>query len=93
MNAPEDLPIYPIRTAATLTGVPARRIRSWEVEYRLLSPARTRGGHRLYSSRDIALIRRIRHLMETESVPPRGIKARLESQSGARVEAKAPDSV
>jgi MerR family transcriptional regulator/heat shock protein HspR len=93
MTAPEDLPIYPIRTAAALTGVPARRIRSWEVEYRLVSPARTRGGHRLYSSRDIALIRRIRHLMEAESVPPRGIKARLESQSGARVEAKAPDSV
>ncbi|HEX9246693.1 MAG TPA: MerR family transcriptional regulator [bacterium] len=90
MKAPEDLPIYPIRTAAALTGVPARRIRSWEVEYRLLSPARTKGGHRLYSSRDIALIRRIRHLMETEGVPARGINARLESQSGARVEAKGP---
>ena len=89
----EDLPIYPIRTAAALTGVPARRIRSWEVEYRLLTPARTRGGHRLYSSRDVALIKRIRHLMETEGVPPRGIKARLESQPGARVEAKAPDAL
>ncbi|TMI88030.1 MAG: MerR family transcriptional regulator [Bacillati bacterium ANGP1] len=92
MNAPEDLPVYPIRTAAALTGVAARRIRSWEVEYRLLRPARTKGGHRLYSTRDIGLIRRIRHLMEAEGVPPRGIKARLETQSGARVEAKAPDS-
>ena len=92
MNAPEDLPVYPIRTAAALTGVPARRIRSWEVEYRLLRPARTKGGHRLYSTRDIGLIRRIRYLMEAERVPPRGIKARLETQSGARVEPKAPDS-
>ncbi len=56
MNAPEDLPIYPIRTAAALTGVPTRQIRSWEGEDGLLRPARTQGGHRLYSTRDTRLI-------------------------------------
>jgi len=53
----EHVPIYRIQTVSALTGVPARRIRNWEDEYKLLSPARTKGGHRLYSARDVGLIR------------------------------------
>lgn len=80
MNGPEDLPIYPIRTAAALTGVPARRLRSWEIEYQLIRPARTKGGHRLYSVRDLRLVQRIRQMIDEEGMSPQGIRAWLESQ-------------
>lgn len=78
--APEDLPIYPIRTVASLTGVDARRLRSWEAEYQLIQPARTKGGHRLYSARDLRLIQRIRRLVDEEGMSLQGIKAWLSAQ-------------
>jgi DNA-binding transcriptional MerR regulator len=49
---------YPIGMVATLTGLPADVIRAWERRYGLPRPARTVGGHRLYSPREVALLRR-----------------------------------
>ncbi|TMI83503.1 MAG: MerR family transcriptional regulator [Bacillati bacterium ANGP1] len=67
MKPSDDLPIYPIRTVASLSGVDARRLRSWEVEYQLLRPARTKGGHRLYSTRDLRLV----HQVDGDETTPR----------------------
>jgi len=75
----EDIAIYSIGTASALTGVPGRRIRSWETEHNLLHPARTRGGHRLYSTRDVKLIREIRRLVVEEGLSLQQVKARLEA--------------
>lgn len=77
----DDLPIYPIRTVASLTGVDARRLRSWESEYHLLEPARSKGGHRLYSPRDLRLVHMIRRLVDQEGMSLQGIKAYLAVQS------------
>ena len=76
----DDLPIYPIRTVASLTGVDARRLRSWESEYHLLEPARSKGGHRLYSPRDLQLVHLIRRLVDQEGMSLQGIKAFLAAQ-------------
>jgi len=76
----DDLPIYPIRTVASLTGVDARRLRSWESEYHLLDPARSKGGHRLYSPRDLRLVHLIRRLVDQEGMSLQGIKAFLAAQ-------------
>jgi DNA-binding transcriptional MerR regulator len=76
----DDLPIYPIRTVASLTGVDARRLRSWESEYHLLEPARSKGGHRLYSPRDLRLVNLIRRLVDQEGMSLQGIKAFLAAQ-------------
>lgn len=76
-----DLPIYPIRTVARLTGVDARRIRAWESQYGLLRPARTRGGHRLFSQRDLELIRRIKRLIDEEGLRLQGVRMLLEAES------------
>lgn len=76
----DDLPIYPIRTVASLTGVDARRLRSWESEYHLLEPARSKGGHRLYSPRDLRLVHLIRRLVDQEGMSLQGIKAFLAAQ-------------
>ena len=80
MTTSDDLPIYPIRTVASLSGVDARRLRSWEVEYQLLRPARTKGGHRLYSTRDLRLVQCIRRLVEEEGMSLQGVRAWLAAQ-------------
>lgn len=80
MKTSDDLPIYPIRTVASLSGVDARRLRSWEVEYQLLRPARTKGGHRLYSTRDLRLVQCIRRLVEEEGMSLQGVRAWLAAQ-------------
>src|SRR6476661_3974138 len=53
-------PIYNTRAVVRRTGVPADTFRAWERRYGVPSPQRTAGGHRLYSDRDIAIIRWLR---------------------------------
>ncbi|HEX5637561.1 MAG TPA: MerR family transcriptional regulator [Gammaproteobacteria bacterium] len=55
--------LYPIRTLAELTGVPAITLRAWERRYGLLKPQRTPKGHRLYSTQDIELIKNVVNLL------------------------------
>jgi DNA-binding transcriptional MerR regulator len=78
-QAANDVPIYRIQTVSVLTGIPARRLRNWEDEYKLLSPARTTGGHRLYSARDVELIRQINHLVKDGGLSLLAVKAWLEA--------------
>lgn len=57
-------PVYPIRTAARMADVHPRRLRAWERQNGLLSPARTDGGHRLFSEEDVERIRQIKALVD-----------------------------
>ncbi len=76
----EDVPIYRIQTVSVLTGVPARRIRRWETDHELLRPARTKGGHRLYSIRDVKRLRDIRRLLTEEGMSLQAVSAWLNAQ-------------
>lgn len=76
---PDALRMFPIRTAARLTGVKAKRLRAWERQHGLIRPARTSGGHRLFSQRDLELIRWIKRLVEEEGLQLQGIRLLLES--------------
>jgi DNA-binding transcriptional MerR regulator len=80
MQTAEDVPIYRIRTVSILTGIPARRIRSWEGGYGLIHPSRTKGGHRLFSARDVKVLRDIRRLVEEDGLSLQAVKAWLEAQ-------------
>jgi DNA-binding transcriptional MerR regulator/methylmalonyl-CoA mutase cobalamin-binding subunit len=50
-------PIYNLKAVVEKTGVTADALRAWERRYGLPDPARTEAGHRIYSQRDIDLIR------------------------------------
>lgn len=54
--------LYTISVAAELAGMAPRSLRSYE-ERGLITPARTRGGTRLYSDDDIARLRRVARLV------------------------------
>jgi DNA-binding transcriptional MerR regulator len=49
--------LLPIRDVVRLTGINPVTLRAWERRYGLIQPVRTEGGHRLYSHRDIDVIR------------------------------------
>lgn len=55
-NAYQD-PIYNLKAVVERTGVTADALRAWERRYGLPKPARTEAGHRIYSQRDIDVVR------------------------------------
>ncbi len=55
---------YRIHIAAELSGVREELIRAWERRYGVLAPQRTPSGYRVYTERDVALLRRLKQLTE-----------------------------
>jgi DNA-binding transcriptional MerR regulator/methylmalonyl-CoA mutase cobalamin-binding subunit len=55
---------YRIHVAAELSGVRVELIRAWERRYGVLVPKRTASGYRVYTDRDVALLRRLKQLTE-----------------------------
>ena len=49
--------VYSIGAVASMLGVPAGTLRTWEERYGVVSPERTHGGHRLYSRTQIEHLR------------------------------------
>lgn len=60
-----DKPMFNTGAVVQQTGVPAPTLRAWERRYRLISPERARNAYRLYSERDIALIRWLKHRIDS----------------------------
>lgn len=59
-----DTPRHPIRVVSERTGVLAGTLRAWERRHRLLSPDRSKGNYRLYSERDIGIVRWVKSRLE-----------------------------
>ena len=55
---------YRIHVAAEFSGVRVELIRAWERRYGVLSPRRTPSGYRVYTDRDVALLKRLKQLTE-----------------------------
>lgn len=54
---------HKMNTVVQLTGLKSELLRSWERRHQLLTPARTKGGHRLYSDDDVAVLHEVRRLL------------------------------
>lgn len=52
-----DTPQHTIKTVCAQTGIRAVTLRAWERRYHVLRPQRTGGNYRLYSERDVAILR------------------------------------
>lgn len=60
----------------------AYALHCWEQEFSSLNPGRNSSGHRVYSERDVELIRRIRELLYDERYTIAGARQRLEAEDG-----------
>lgn len=58
-----DDPVYNMKAVEQQTGISAATLRAWERRYALVEPKRTNSGYRLYSDRDVALLRWTRNQM------------------------------
>lgn len=59
-----DTARHTIKAVCAQTGILPVTLRAWERRYKLLEPQRTAGNYRLYSDRDIALLRWIKSRLE-----------------------------
>ena len=75
-RSPQERALYIISVAAELAGVHAQTLRIYERKG-LIEPARTQGGSRRYSDRDIELLHRIQELTN-EGVGLMGVRKILE---------------
>jgi len=73
-----SVPLFPIGVVKELTGLTERRIRYYE-EMGLVIPARTKGGHRLYSDGQVKKLKRIKRLLE-EGLTLDEVRARFERE-------------
>lgn len=55
---------YRIHIAAELSGVSVELIRAWERRYGVLTPERTPSGYRVYTDRDVAILKRLKQLTD-----------------------------
>ncbi|MFA9443818.1 heat shock protein transcriptional repressor HspR [Egicoccus sp. AB-alg6-2] len=73
----DDAPLYVISVAAELADLHPQTLRAYEREG-LLHPARTEGGTRRYSRRDVERLRFIRTLTQDEGLNLAGVRVVLE---------------
>ena len=59
-----DEPKYTIKAVCTQTGIRAVTLRAWERRYEVLNPYRSENHYRLYSERDIAVLRWIKNRVD-----------------------------
>ncbi len=52
-----DVPLFNTKAVVQQTGIAAPTLRAWERRYTILSPGRAQNDYRLYSERDIAILR------------------------------------
>lgn len=57
MTSLSENPAYNLKVVVNETGIKPDTLRAWERRYGLPNPNRTSGGHRLYSDKDIAVIK------------------------------------
>lgn len=86
----DETPVFVISVAAELAGMHAQTLRQYD-RLGLVSPSRTRGGGRRYSSRDVSMLRAVQRLSQ-EGVSLPGIARILElEQRVAELEERLAD--
>jgi len=85
---------YKIGEACKELGIQPYVLRYWETEFPALSPSKSRSGQRVYSEKELEIIRRIKVLLYDEGYTIAGAKKKLESeQLGVRNgDAEPPES-
>ena len=63
------LPVYSIGAVARMLGIPAATLRTWEERYGLPVPARSPGGHRVYTRDQVDQLRFVKARVEQGMAP------------------------
>lgn len=77
-------PLFVISVAARLVEMHPQTLRKYEREG-LIAPSRTQGNLRLYSDRDIELLRQVKYLVEDRGLNLAGVQLALDLTSRLRI--------
>ena len=66
LSSYDNTPVFTIKTVVQETGIQPATLRAWERRYGVLSPGRSEGGYRLYSDRDVAILRWLKRQVDAE---------------------------
>lgn len=68
-------PLYNIGMVTRLTGIPVTTLHAWDRRYGFPQSSRTAGGHRLYTERNVSLLRWVKSQIDTGLATHRAILA------------------
>ncbi len=85
-------PRYRINAVSQLTGVPTATLRAWERRYGFPTPGRSSSAYRLYSERDVELVKRMRELIDGGVAPNEAAKQLLAGADAAPPDVLEPGS-
>jgi DNA-binding transcriptional MerR regulator len=71
---------YKIGEACKILDVKPFVLRYWETEFPFLNPSKSRSGQRIYSERDLAVIRRVNELLNVEGYTIAGARKKLQGE-------------
>jgi len=71
---------YKIGEACKALGIQPYVLRYWETEFPALTPSKSRSGQRVYSEKELEIIRRIKELLYEEGYTIAGAKKKLEGE-------------
>jgi DNA-binding transcriptional MerR regulator len=74
---------YKIGEACKTLGIQPYVLRYWETEFPALTPSKSRSGQRVYSEKELEIIRRIKELLYEEGYTIAGAKKKLEGELAA----------
>ena len=87
---------YKIGEACKELGIQPYVLRYWETEFPALAPSKSRSGQRVYSEKELEIIRRIKQLLYEEGYTIAGAKKKLETELAeggvGEAEAAAPEA-
>jgi DNA-binding transcriptional MerR regulator len=85
---------YKIGEACKTLGIQPYVLRYWETEFPALAPSKSRSGQRVYSEKELEIIRRIKELLYDEGYTIAGAKKKLEVElaSGSLAEPEAEEA-
>ena len=79
-----DEPVYNVKAIAQQSGIMASTLRAWERRYGIPKPGRAGSGYRLYSSRDIAMIRWLKAQIDSGMSISQAVSLLHSMQQGGR---------
>lgn len=77
----EEGKTYRIGEVSKMLQLKSYVLRFWETEFPQLKPSRTEKGQRLYSEKDVELLRSIRHLLHERGLTIDGARKELAAQT------------
>lgn len=72
---------YTIGEVASELTLSASLIRFWETEFREVNPKKNRKGNRVYTARDIQVLKRIQYLLKEKKYTIKGARERLKEDT------------